>query len=296
MKNLNQAKSVVIGGSGFIGESLCLALRNTGETVINLSREKSDKLNEIEQISMDVNDKINLVKSLRGASDVFILVGQINKNFNKSVELDNLASIVNAVDYTSAKRIFYFSSTLIYGDTKDLVDENIKPSPLDDYSNFKVESENFLREAFQKTDISLLTLRLSNVYGGVKNKGLIGLIFNNIVKGVGDGIKLNGDGMQSRDYIYLDDVIDAILSIKKKAMSSDLVNISSGKNYSLIDVIEGISIATGKKISYEISGDNFDQIRSNLISNKKLISKYGFVPKHDLASGLKLTFEKYKNY
>lgn len=296
MSNLKQAKNVVIGGSGFIGENLCLALKNKGEMVVSLSREKSDKLNEIDQVVISVNEQSNLIDYLKGASDVFILVGQINKDFNKNVELDNLASILNSIDYLSTKRIFYFSSTLIYGNTNDLVDENIKPSPLDDYSSFKVESENFLREALQKMDVALLILRLSNVYGGVKNKGLIGLIFNNIMKGLGGGIKINGDGMQSRDYIYLDDVIDAILSIKKIAMGSDLVNISSGKNYSLIDVIGEISIATGKKINYEISGDNFDQIKSNLISNKKLISKYGFVPKYDLAKGLKLTFEKYKNY
>jgi len=296
MNNLKKTKNVVIGGSGFIGEGLCLALKNNGEIVVNLSRGKSDKLNEIEQVTLNINDQNKLIEYLRGATDVFILVGQINKNFRKSEEMDNLKIIVNSIDYFSIKRIFYFSSTLIYGNTTSLVDEETNPSPIDEYSGFKVESEEFLKNAFQKKDVALIILRLSNVYGGIKNKGFIGLILNNISKGLENRIKLNGNGLQTRDYIYLGDVIDAVISIKKSATKSDLINISSGKNYSLLDVVKNISIVTGKKIDYEISGDNFDQIESNLISNKKLSSKYGFVPRYDLVDGLKITFEKYKNY
>jgi UDP-glucose 4-epimerase len=292
--NNDIVKNIVIGGSGFIGSELCARLNVDGESFLSISKSEKNITGFNSRIC-DVGNSEKLKNILKGAENIFILIGQTSSDFDKNREIENIKSTIDCIDDNSTKKVFYFSSALIYGEAKNALMENSRLRPVDEYSKFKVEAENVLKELSLNKKWKLGILRLSNVYGNPRNRGFIGFVLNQVLEKKLFEIPINGNGNQLRDYIFIDDVVDAVLSIRDKIKESDIINISSGESYSLLDVISEINKNLTRKIKYKILYNKIIEVNRSLVSNEKLRDSYGFIPKYDFSRGITRTIENYKN-
>src|SRR3989344_3457609 len=284
--------NVVIGGSGFIGTSLIRALLKKGEIVANVSFHIGNFIPGVDVILLDVENADELEGRLPQGETVYILIGQTGPGFDVAKELLNLKNIIRVLNKNSPKRVFYISSTRVYGETTISAAEESVLRPYDDYSRFKRDAETLFQGTLDSS-ICLGIIRLSNVYGNPKNRGFVNTIME-AARGGARPLGVYGNGGQSLDYIHVDDVADAIVAIEERLTQSDVVNVATGNNHSVIDLIAHISRINKKQIPYSMDQSVQPEVRISNVSNRKLREKYGFKPHLSLDSGLLKALDAYK--
>lgn len=285
-------KSVLIGGTGFIGSALAEKLVICGEQVVCVGRNiPEEKVPDVEYVALDLAQDVGKLASTLGqGNEIFLLTGQTNVRFDSKNELVLFDRLLAVVREANSSKVFFTSSALVYGDCDTPAREDQLPRPRDPYSVFKTECERSIREKLPTTCVGIF--RLANVYGSKKNRGFIGLVMKNLINGL--RLKINGDGSQERDYILLNDVIEAMVAIRNSLSESAIVNVATGKSETLLRVIELVEKVTGKKIPYEITNVPVEEAHVSRITNDVLREHYGYVPKTFLEEGLQKTWEQYQ--
>jgi UDP-glucose 4-epimerase len=284
--------NVLIGGTGFIGAALAEALVKNGEEVISVSRSGCGNVSGVRYEACDITDTEKLSGIIGQGEDIFILTGQVGPGFDAEKEKDNLMGIAGILVRFPGKRVFYVSSAYVYGNTDSPANEAHPCHPIESYSKFKFEAERLLQESLP--DIVLTIVRLANVYGSPKNRGVIGLAMRKLFESDGKPLVINGDGSQKRDYVFLDDVAEAMVAIKRKSGASDTVNIANGESIPLLRVLGMISGISGKEIPFEVSNIFPDEIRDMYVSNRKLAEVYGYEPETPFEEGIRKTIKRYE--
>ncbi len=284
-------QNILVGGSGFIGSALALALVEKGESVLSISRHEGEKIPGVSELFLDIADSKTLAKAFPQGEVVFILIGQNNPQFNVEEELATLENLVTVLNKRRPKKVLYLSSVLVYGETEVPATETDPCHPADQYSEFKCRAEELLKKQLDP-NISLGVVRLANVYGGKKNRGFIGLVMNSLLQKEEKLFRINGDGLQERDYIFIDDVISALLLISARLTHSDTVNIATGKSHTLLDIITSVMQITGKDFPYEKTGQELKEVKKSRINNERLQKVYHFSPVYSLLSGIKKTIQR----
>lgn len=284
--------NVLIGGTGFIGSALATELVRRGEKVISIARNAPEKKEAgVEYHIFDIATEPEKLAPIvgRGAT-IFLLVGQNYAGFDKEKETEIFSRILDVVKTSSPQIVLFTSSALVYGECTTPANEAQSLHPKDQYSEFKVVCEKIIREKL--TTIPVGILRLGNVYGSEKNKGFIGLVFKKVLES--SRISVNGDGLQKRDYIFLDEVVSAIISIKEQITEFDIINVATGKSETLLDVIETIGRVTEKKVSYTITGVPVEGSKVVEVDNTRLKERYGFASQIFLEEGIRETWNRYQ--
>lgn len=287
--------NILIGGTGFIGTALSTALAERGERVVSISRHgRHESISGVLDECCDIADVRRLSSIVDRGTDIFVLTGQVGPDFDSGNEMKNLGGIAGVLAKSTGKRIFYVSSAFVYGNTDIPAEESFPCNPIEPYSIFKLESERLLQTLLSQH--RLVVFRVSNVYGSPKNRGIIGLLLKNLFESDGGIVRINGDGSQTRDYVFLDDVIEAMVAVKETScdFGSDTVNISFGRSFSVLDIIKSIEEISDKKLRYEITNVFLDEIRDMHVSNEKLGRKYAYKPKTSLRVGLQKTIARYR--
>lgn len=286
-------KSVLIGGTGFIGSALAEQLARTGESVLALSRRGEGSVVGVQYARVDASDTRSLANSLKEGDRIFILTGQNGPTFDAEGEKELLQSIAKSIQMQKNKRkVFYFSSTLVYGNSEKPSEETDECHPIESYSKFKLDAENILKSSVLNHTLGIF--RLGNVYGSPKNQGFIGLLMRRYFERRGEPLRINGDGHQLRDYIFLDDVLEAVLAVADRLTHSDTVNAASGKSFSLLDIVKRMSRVAGDDISFEMTGTSLEEASAIRVSAERLRRKYAYVARHSLEEGLQKTFDRYR--
>lgn len=289
-------QNILVGGSGFIGSLLGERLLALGESVVSLARhDHTDQQVGIETRTLDIASEENLATVFPRGENVYILIGQNNAAFDSEQELETLRRLVEILNQTLPKRVFYFSSALIYGECDRPADETVAAAPLDPYSRFKVEAERLLRSELRK-EISVAILRLANVYGAPKNRGFISFVMNHFFEGGKHAIMVNGDGLQQRDYIFVEDVISATIAIRKKLVGSDTINVASGESQTLLGIIEQATRVTLQPLPYQVTGKELAEVKRSLVANRKLRETYGCMPAFSFPEGLQKAYFLYHKF
>lgn len=285
--------TILVGGTGFIGSALVAELVRRGEKVISVSRNLPEKQEVgIEYHAFDIAAQPERLAEIFGIGNtIFLLTGQNYTGFDAEKEKDIFSRILDKVKVSSPEKVLFTSSALVYGDCDAPASENYPIHPKEPYSIFKAECEKMIEEKLAGIPVGIL--RLANVYGSEKNKGFIGLVFKKALEV--SAIRVNGDGLQKRDYVFLDDVVLSMIAVRDNLHETDRVNISTGKSETLIEVIDAISEVTGKNIPYEITGVLVDEVANSLVDNRKLAEKYGYMPRTSLNDGLKETWKRYES-
>lgn len=297
-------KCLVTGGAGFIASHIIdelIAKKNKVAVIDNLSTGLEKNLNpKVNFYLADVSDpKISTIFEKEQPEVVFHYAAQIN--VRKSVQdpifsaktniLGTLNILQNCVKYGVKKIIFASSGGAIYGEA-DIVPtpENYPPKPISPYGVEKLIAEQYLNYYKEAHGLDYLALRFANVYGPRQNsKGEAGVvaIFCGKMQSK-EQIVINGDGLQTRDFVFVDDVVRAnILGLEGK--KSGVFNIGTSKEIDINTVFSKLK----KFFKYEIKESHGPQglgeQRRSCLDFKKVKEGLNWQPEINLDEGLKKT-------
>lgn len=292
-------KVLVTGGAGFIGSHLVDRLIEEGYKVIvidNLSGGKKENLNP--KAVFHKADICNLEKILplfKGVDYVFHLAANPRVIFSvekpietHKVNIDGTLNVLYASYKNKVKRVIFASSSAVYGSIKKLpLKENMIPNPISPYGLHKLVDEYYCKLFSSLYNLETVSLRYFNVYGPrMDPEGPYALVIGRFLKLKKEGkpLTIYGDGKQTRDFVFVDDVVEAnILAMKsKKVGKGEVINICYGKNYSINYVAKLIG---GKKVYLpKRKGEMRHTLGDNSLARKLLSWK----PKFSLEEGIEI--------
>jgi len=305
---------LVTGGAGFIGSHLVERLFQSGEKVRVLdnfssgSRENlkpfSDK---IELVEGDIRDFWTVTQAVEGVD--FILhqaaltsVQRSIKNplTTNEVNINGTLNILEAGKIHKIKRLVYASSSSVYGDTPTLPKaETMTPNPISPYAISKLAGEEYCQVFYRVYGLETVCLRYFNVFGPRQNPlseyaGVIPRFILALINGQKPNIF--GDGEQSRDFTYVENVVQANLeACLKEAVSGEIINIACNQRFTLNQLWNTLTKITGKKLEPFYTDPKPGDIRHSLGDISKAKKLLGYEAKIDFEEGLSKTVEYYKN-
>lgn len=312
----NYKKNILIsGGLGFIGINLSIKLASLGNivTIVDLNKKTplQNTYKNIKIINKNINDK-HLLKKLITKNDIFFhLVGDLDhynslaypfRNLKYNAEL-TLKILEVARVYNNKIKIIFPSSRLVYGKALYLpVDEKHPTNPMDLYATHKLLSEKYLQIYYNNFNIPFTIFRIPNIYGQNKNKinnkyNIVNYFLELAIKN--KTIEIFDHGKQKRDYIYIDDLINALmLGMTNSKTTGMIFNLGSKKPVSLKTMVESIiKITKTGKIKYCPWPQQYKKNETgDYYSDYKLFTDLTkWKPKIDILSGIKKTHKYYES-
>jgi UDP-glucose 4-epimerase len=293
---------LVVGGNGFIGCHLTATLVRAGARVRVMGRSCSPGVDgEVEYIKGDIAGDVTFDKALAGVDQVYHLVsstipGTSNANpiFDIESNLIGTLKLLNAMLCAGVRKLVFLSSGgTVYGNPEQLpVREDHPLRPISSYGVVKVAIENYMRLYARLHSFDITVLRLSNPYGSGKTmigtQGVIPTLFSKIANG--DTIEIWGDGGAVRDYIHLDDAINAMLAVDG-LQGFNIFNVGSGVGHSLREVIDQVTRITGLKAEVKYGpGRPFD-VQAIYLDINKIRGATNWEPGIDLETGCQMYWD-----
>jgi UDP-glucose 4-epimerase len=239
---------IILGASGFLGTALLNKLKNNSYEIIILKHKQS--INHKNFFKGDITIEGILDNVILDDDIIINLIGQYNVNHLDFVD-QNLKGGYNLMKSVSKKkniRVFLISSITVYGNNMNNPSkETDVPYPSSEYANIKLMTENLYKFYAKENNIDTTILRLSNIYGPTQKSGII----FNCFKSIKDNLLLEifNSGNQLRDFIYIDDAVNGIISsIKCPLPGFNILNISTGIGTKILDVVTSIEKISNKKI------------------------------------------------
>jgi len=294
---------LVIGGGGFIGRNLLNRLLSMNIRIRCLDCRKIPWMDSsIDFIEGDFAESSIIERAVEGCDVIIHLVSTVlPKTSNDDPEYDistNLIGTVRLIQYAVKhnvhKFIFMSSGGTVYGISQNLpISENHPNNPLCSYGIVKLAIEKYLNLAHQLKNLNTCSVRLTNPYGyyqrGDISQGAIAVFCHRALHGI--PIEVWGDGSVRRDFIYIDDVIDALQEMIQTERQIGEINIGSGSTASIKEIISSIQqeLNLELKVIYKPPRD-FD-VPDICLDIKKAQQILGWNPKTPLTQGIKKTLE-----
>jgi len=294
---------LVLGGAGFIGRHLCTALGAEGHQVLafDLPPKTKEKWPDIENTQWIAGDFTN-VDTLKGCLDsvqvVYHLIGTTlpaSSNQNMLYDLEtNVAATLRLLDGVVAQHkpprlIFISSGGTIYGIPKAIpIREDHPTDPICAYGVGKLAIEKYLFVYHKLYGLDYCILRLSNVYGPYqplnREQGVIPIFLHRAFHNV--PLEIWGDGSVVRDYLYVEDLCEALVSVKEYSGEERIFNIGSGQGHSLNDLIEIIRQILGHELTrIHVPGRVYD-VPENILDPGLAKREFAWQAKTDLPGGI----------
>jgi nucleoside-diphosphate-sugar epimerase len=300
---------LVTGGAGFIGSNIVdrLAPDNnvfvldsmfTG-TMNNLVKSKD----KITFIKGDIRDKELVNKTVAKVEYIFHLaahVGNIRSLKDPYLDMDvNINGMLNLLEASrnnpNLKRLVYSSSAAIFGEAKYLpIDEDHPLYPESPYAVSKMAAEKYAFAYHKVYGIPTASVRYFNAYGPRQDSSeyanAISIFLSKTKKG--EPLTVYGDGEQTRDFIFISDIVNGnILAATHPAAPGQVFNLSSGEVHTVLQLIGIIREVTGKEVPYSHAPFRAGEVRHSKANIDKAKKILGFSPKTDLKTGIRLTWE-----
>jgi len=276
---IKNKKILITGIYGFLGTHLAERLQFDNEIIgINQSNQnKNFELPDIKIIEGDISNKntlesintdIDLIFHFGSPTSVVLFKEDPIKYFDNTI--NGMKNILEFAKINSIKKLIYPSSGSVYANNSPPHDENVIPKPSNKYGIAKVECENLAKKYVDK--VNSIGLRIFAAYGPGEEKkqnlsSVINLFLNDVLKN--NVPVIFGDGKQTRDFIYIEDVVTGILNSAELSQQG-IINIGSGISTSFNQIIEKISVQTGKEINPQYVKKELSYI-DNLQADTKLM-------------------------
>ncbi len=304
---------LVTGGAGFIGSNICKRLISQGcfvRVVDNLLTGKKSNLNavidKLEFIQADMGDE-QVAHSAMKDIDVVLHQGAL-PSVPRSVD-DPAATHKHCVDATftlllaardaGIKRFVYASSSSAYGDTPTLPKvETMPPQPLSPYAVGKLVGEYYCSVFYKVFGLETISLRYFNVFGPNQDPtsqyaAAIPAFVTAILKDQPPTIF--GDGLQSRDFTYVDNVVEAnLLAARVKQTAGEVINIACGEAVTVNEVIDDINEVLGKNIKPKYDPPRPGDVKHSLADITLAQKIIGFKSKMTFRQGLQKAIDWYR--
>lgn len=306
---------VVTGGAGFIGSALVRGILAEGVakvTVIdNLLTGHEKNLAEIaSQVDMrkvDIRDYESVAGALRGAKTVFHLaaIPSVPRSIDDpvpshQVNVDGTFNVFRAAKQTGVRRVIYAGSSSAYGDSEVLPKvESMAPRPKSPYALQKLVGEYYASVFPECFGIETVALRFFNVYGprqdpGSAYSGVLSIFMSCILERRSPTIF--GDGEQSRDFTYVDDVVQLLLKASGAPVSvfGKVYNAGNGHRFTLNQVWKTLQRITGVSLPAKYGPERAGDVRHSQADTTAAVRDLGHAPRYSLEEGLRQTFEWYR--
>ena len=318
-KNLKFPKGstfLVTGGAGFIGSNLCEALLQMGYRVRcldNLSTGRKENIMEFvetkgyEFIHGDIRDLDTCIRACVGVDYVLhqAALGSVPRSIEMPLFYANnnfigIANMLEASTKCGVKKFVYASSSSVYGDEKTLPKkEGVEGNLLSPYAVTKRVGEEYAKQYSMYYNLDTYGLRYFNVFGRRQDpNGAYAAVIPKFIKSLlaDQAPTINGDGKQSRDFTYIDNVIEANLKacLAGKEAAGKAYNIAYGGREYLIDIYNVLNKVLGKDIKPVFGPDRKGDIKHSN-ADISLAKKYlGYNPEYSFEAGIKLAIDWYK--
>ena len=304
-------KAIVTGGAGFIGSNLVDALRGRGDEVTvvdNLSTGKRENLEQalgngaqLEEIDIREADAVSEVVGRTKPDGIFHLAAQIDVRKSVAdpandarINVEGSINVLSAAQAHGIGRVVNTSTGgAIYGEGQQLPAPEDHPSaPEAPYGLSKWCAEQYCEIFTRLHGLSTVSLRYGNVYGPRQDPlgeaGVIAIFCGKLLDG--DTATIFGDGQQTRDYVYVEDVVDANL----RAAESDAtgpINIGLGKEKSVLDIVEVLKQLAPDGFQVENAPERPGEVQRIALDPSRAGEELGWAAQVELEEGLKRTLD-----
>jgi nucleoside-diphosphate-sugar epimerase len=316
VKGKPKVNYLVTGGAGFIGSNIVRHLAEKGESVrvlddLSTGRLSNlrDILDELEFIRGDIRDPKTVAKAVKGARNVLHLAAL--PSVIRSVEDPVTSNQVNACGTlrmlmasreAKVERFVFSSSSSVYGDAPTLPKrENMIPAPLSPYAVQKLTGEHYCRIFHGLYGLNTFCLRYFNVFGPRQNPAsqyaaVIPLFIN--AAQAGKSPIVYGDGKQSRDFTFVEDVVRANLCCCRASLKAagGVYNVARGDRISLLELLRVLSKITGKKIRPIHEAPRPGDVRHSQADSSLARRFLGWEGQVTLEEGLRKTVAYFSNH
>jgi len=301
---LKDKRIVVTGGAGFIGSNLARNLCNNNEVIVidnlitgnfNNIKDLVDK-NKLNFINGSITDIDLLKKSLKGIDFVFhqAAIPSVPRSVKDPISSNNAningtLNVLVAAKENDVKKVIYASSSSVYGDTPTLPKkENMNPCPLSPYAVSKLSGEYYCNVFTEVYGLKTVCLRYFNVYGPRQDPtgDYAAVVPKFIEKILSDNSPIiYGDGKQSRDFSYVDDVVQANIKAAETT-SCGVFNIADGKKITINKLAELLMEIIGKDLKIIYNPPRPGDIKHSVADISKATKMLNYNPIYDLKKGL----------
>jgi UDP-glucose 4-epimerase len=302
--------ALVTGGAGFIGSHLVEALVRRGDGVRvldNLSTGRISNLasviDRVEFLEGDIRDVKAVDSAVEGVDGIFHQAAMVSVPLsveqpmtNHAINVDGTLNVLEAARRHRVGKVVYASSASVYGDENDppLV-ETMAPRPISPYGLSKFVNEQYARLYARTYGISAIGLRYFNVYGprqdpGSPYSGVITIFIHRMMSGRRPTIY--GDGTQTRDYVYVSDIVRAnLLAAESAGGAGDVFNISTNHETSVLELWHALTDTAGVDLAPEFGPERPGDVQRSWASFERARRVLGYEPLVELTEGIRRTLE-----
>ena len=303
---------VVTGGAGFIGSHLVDAFIAAGHEVVvidNLWSHGGGRRENLHPrasfVHMDIRDEA--VKRIfhevkpeivcHHAAQHSVAIGARDPQFDANVNIVGMLNVMDAAVAAGTRKAIFASSAATYGEiTKMPVDENVPQRPVSPYGISKMVTEHYLRFYQSEHGLDFTALRYGNVFGPRQDPngeaGVIAIFIGKFL--AGEGVRIDWDGEQSRDYVYVGDVVRANIAALTNG-SGEIYVIGTGKKTSVNDVYKSLVNVSGIEPVITRAPKRAGDVRDIYFNPAKAARELGWKAETDLVTGMKETFDYFRD-
>lgn len=297
-------KAVVTGGAGFIGSHLVEELLLQGAKVHVLDNLVSGQLKNVHPLAvMHIEDirsqgakqiikreKPDVVFHLAAQADVGQSIRE--PKYDADMNINGTINILEACREASVKKVIFASTSGVYGNLqKDLISEKDLTMPISYHGLSKLTAESYIRLFHQLYGLSYTILRYGNVYGPRQSAkgegGVIAIFLDRIKKGM--PLMIHGDGEQTRDFVYVKDIVRANIATVEKG-DQETIQVSTGKSISINHLVKMLTQIYGSPIETIYTHARTGDIKHSCLDNKKARQLLQWNPQVDIFNGLTETY------
>jgi nucleoside-diphosphate-sugar epimerase len=301
---------LVTGGAGFIGSNIVERLVAKGYTVRVLDNFATggrsnieSLLKDIELIEGDIRDFWTVVKATKGIDYILhqAALPSVPRSIDNpltttEVNVNGTLNILEAARFNGVRRIIYASSSSVYGDSEAMPkNEEMKPMPKSPYAITKLAGEEYCMSFHALYGLETVALRYFNVFGPRQNPfsqySAVIPKFIDMLKN-GQNPTIWGDGSTSRDFTYVDNIVDAnLLACEKKTAAGNVINVACNRAYSLNQMVEKLNAILNTDLKPVYGPEKIGDVKHSLADIEKAAHILGYKPRIDFEEGLRSTVE-----
>jgi len=308
------AKYLVTGAAGFIGRSIAAALIARGDSVRGIdnfstgNRANLAGLEAMDLMEGDLSDASVCARACQGVETVFheAALPSVPRSVANPLETNQhcvtaTLNLLTAAREAGVRRVIYAGSSSVYGDTPVLPkQENMAPDPISPYAVAKLTGEYYLKSFARVYGLETVTLRYFNVFGPYQDptsqySGVLAIFSRKLL--AGQTPTIFGDGEQSRDFTFIDNVVHANLlaaAAPAEKVSGKVMNAATGNRYTLNEVFRLLCELTGFTGEPAYGPARAGDVRDSLADIRLADELIGYRPQVDFREGLRRTLEWYR--
>ncbi len=294
-------KILVTGGAGFIGKHLVYSLLKKNHEIVIFDNFSNSDINSIKGIVKQgvkiIQGDITSFQDIKNASkdqDIIIhLAAKIsvqesieNPSETFKINVDGTRNVLIAAKDNNIKKIVVASSAAVYGEgiAKIKLAEGSNTNPISPYGQSKVSMEQEIKKISSKQGVNCDILRFFNIFGKGQSSEYAGVVTKFIEKiKNNESIEIFGDGIQTRDFVAIQDVINAIeKSMLKSDKKNRVYNIASGKSISIKELAESMILLSNKKIKIKYTLPKEGDIKHSQADISLAKKELGYSPKYEI--------------